>query len=95
MTTKDRAAELADAVWVRLAARVAMIAFGVVGTVIMPTGVAYLRELNASVLGLQRDVALLRADWSRDQTADAGRFLRVEDRILDHERRLQYLERRP
>lgn len=96
MTTGERAEKVADAVWTRLLARAAMIIFGVIGSVGIPATVVYLRESSAALRALDKSIDALRADWARDQVADAGRFARSEDRIIDHERRLQILEaRRP
>ena len=92
----DRAAKLADAVWVRLAARASMIVFGVAGTLAVPTVTGYLRDTSATLIALKESVAQIRADQREDKAHDAGRFLRIDDRITDHERRLQAIEaRRP
>lgn len=92
--SRDQAEKLADAVWTRLLARYAMIIFGVIGSVGVPSTVLYLRETAAELRTLDKSIAGLRAEWRNDQTADAGRFARAEDRIIDHERRLQLIESR-
>ena len=90
--TRVAANAIAENVWIKFLAKMAMIVFGLLGTVGVPAAVIYLRETSRTLIGIDKGVAQLRADWRAEQARDDGRFALLAEKIADHERRIRQIE---